>query len=224
MFSETQNFPKKCYEQVVVADFADFQLVVPTTTKPVKKRVFSAWVTVPNRVYASYGWLIGDAPMEKLHQSNRQSNRRQSTSTDTSARQVVALLQGLHLGPIVDPIASSDVSSGASAVEPFPLAQRLSVSIPVSFQTVGSRPLPQQVSSQAAFTYQSPEDPFPYQAAFHQVVPRFTRIYPFQGYDAVLATVDQMLHDKALFLKQNYARLRHIPFYQNNFDFTPVDS
>lgn len=219
MFSETQNFPKKCYEQVVVADFADFQMVVPTTTKPVKKRIFSAWITLPNRVYASYGWLIGDALMGKL----RQSNRRQSTSADTSARQVVAMLQGLHLGPIVDPIASSDVSSGAPMAEPFPLAQRLSVSIPVSFQTVGSRPLPQQVSSQAAFTYQSPEDPFPYQAAFHQVVPRFTRIYPFQGHDAVLATVDQMLHDEALFLEKNYDRLKHIPFYQNNFDFNPVD-
>lgn len=218
MFSETQHFPKKCYEQVVVADFSEFQVVVPTTTKPVKKRVLSVWITVPNRVYASYGWLIGHAPKGQC---------RQSTRADAPIRQIIAMLQGLHLGPIasltVSPVVSSGVSSGASAAEPFPLVQRLSASIPVSFQTVGSRPLPQQVSSQAAFTYQSPEDPFPYQAAFHQVVPRFTRIYPFQGHDAVLATVKQMLHDEALFLEQNYDRLKHIPFYQNHFGFTPVD-
>lgn len=214
MFSETQHFPKKCYEQVVVADFSDFQMVVPTTAKPVKKRVLSVWITVPNRVYASYGWLIGNASQGKLRQSNRQS-----ISADASVRQIVAMLQGLHLGPI----ASSSAASDDPAADPFPLAQRLSVSIPMSFQTVSSMPLPQPVASRAAFTYQSPEDPFPYQAAFHQVVPRFTRIYPFQGHNAVLAAVEQMLHDEALFLNQNYDRLKHIPFYQNNFDFTPVD-
>ncbi|MBE9031012.1 hypothetical protein IQ266_14855 [filamentous cyanobacterium LEGE 11480] len=46
------------FNQLTIADFADYQIVWPTKTQYLKKRFFSAWMSVPERVYAPIGWLI----------------------------------------------------------------------------------------------------------------------------------------------------------------------
>lgn len=190
MVKERQKFPKKYFNELVIANFKTFQIAVPTLANPVKKKIFSAWITVPQRDYATHGWLV-------------------------SGQKVVALLQGLQIGPVVLPQKQAEA--------PFQVARRLSAAIPISFQTRASYALPNPVSAQAAFTYQCPGEIFPYRAAFHQIAPRFARIYPFLGNDTLLATVEKMLNDEALFISQNYERLKHSPFYQENFDLSPVD-
>lgn len=189
MVKERQKFPKKYFNELVIADFKTFQIAVPTRSNPVKKRIFSTWITVPQRKYATHGWLVWQ-------------------------QKVGAFLQGLKLGPVVLPQAQVEL--------PFQVARRLSTSIPISFQTKASCVLPEVIAAQAAFTYQWPGEMFPYRAAFHQIAPRFARIYPFLGNGALLATVETMLHDEALFISQNYERLKHNPFYQENFDLSPV--
>lgn len=78
MVKAHQKFPKKYFDELVIADFKSFQIVVPTRANPVKKKILSAWITVPQRDYAAHGWLVWQ-------------------------QKVVALLQGLQLGPVVLP-------------------------------------------------------------------------------------------------------------------------
>ncbi|MEM9162925.1 MAG: hypothetical protein AAGC54_07640, partial [Cyanobacteria bacterium P01_F01_bin.4] len=56
----TQLFPNTPFDQVVIANLGPYQIAIPTTSRLVKKRFFSAWVPVPERIYATYGWLICD--------------------------------------------------------------------------------------------------------------------------------------------------------------------
>lgn len=189
MVKERQKFPKKNFNELVIADFKTFQIAVPTRSNLVKKRIFSTWITIPQREYATHGWLVWQ-------------------------QKVVALLQGLQVGPVVLPQEQAEF--------PFQVARRLSASVPISFQTRASCVLPDVIAIQAAFTYQCPGEMFPYRAAFHQIAPRFARIYPFLGNGPLFATVEKMLHDEALFISQNYERLKHSPFYQENFDLSPA--
>lgn len=76
MLMNTQLFPNKRFNQVVIADLNHFQIAVPTTSKLVKKRILSAWVFVPERVYDSQGWLICD-------------------------RQIIAYIKGLEVGALL---------------------------------------------------------------------------------------------------------------------------
>jgi len=191
MVKEHQQFPQRDFNELVIADFKAFQIAVPTRANLVNKRVFSAWIPIPQRDYAAHGWLV-------------------------CQQKVVARLQGLQVGPVV--------SLQAQAESPFQVARRLSVSIPISFQTKASEVLPKSVSTQTAFTYQCPGEMFAYRAAFHQIPPRFVRVYPFLGNDVLLATVEKMLNEEALFISQNYERLKHSPFYQENFDLSPGES
>ena len=68
-------FPNKRFDEVVIADLSHFQVAVPTTSKLIKKRIFSTWVSVPERIYDSQGWLI-------------------------CARRLVAYIKGLEVGAI----------------------------------------------------------------------------------------------------------------------------
>ena len=54
---------KNTFNEIVVANFGELQIVVPTLRQVVQKRVFSATVNVPHRIYDSEGWLLqgGDA-------------------------------------------------------------------------------------------------------------------------------------------------------------------
>lgn len=59
----TQTFPDRKFPQVVIADFGNFQIAIPTTTKTVKKRILSAWIPIKERIYHSQGWLVCDGQL-----------------------------------------------------------------------------------------------------------------------------------------------------------------
>ena len=180
MLIDTQLFSCQKFEQVVIADFGNFQIAVPTTTKTIKKRIFSAWVTVKERIYHSQGWLI-------------------------CAGELVAYIKELKIGAIF-----LDKS-------PFKPIKRLSASIPLSFNTEAACSLPSQVSSEAAFVCQFKNEIYPYHAVFQNVVPRFVSISSFKTSNSLLTIVEQTLEAESLFIKQNYERLKRVPFYQQNF-------
>lgn len=99
----------------------------------------------------------------------------------------------------------------------FKPVRRISPSVPVSFDVASYQPLATKISSQASLVCRLPETHVPYLTIFHQISPRFVRIYPFGNSDSLLAMVDQMLTDQAFFISANYERLKHIPFYQHRF-------
>ncbi|MBE9029022.1 hypothetical protein IQ266_04505 [filamentous cyanobacterium LEGE 11480] len=51
------------FDQLTIADFADYQIVWPTTTQSAERRLFSAIVSVPERIYAPIGWLFAGEQM-----------------------------------------------------------------------------------------------------------------------------------------------------------------
>ncbi|MEM6452423.1 MAG: hypothetical protein AAF635_03405 [Cyanobacteria bacterium P01_C01_bin.69] len=58
------SFPSQASEllfnEIAIADLNQFQIAVLTTTRQTSKRIFSATVPVPERVYQHQGWLIYD--------------------------------------------------------------------------------------------------------------------------------------------------------------------
>ena len=51
-------FPKVRVVEVVVADFGDFQIVVPTHNQPQKRSIGLAFLTAPQRDYSREGWIV----------------------------------------------------------------------------------------------------------------------------------------------------------------------
>ena len=123
---------------------------------------------------------------------------------------VMTALEGLTLGSVF------------SEDSPFKPIQRMAPALPVSFEVQSSQPLPTQVSTQASFTCELQDTDFPFHNIFRQICPRFVRVYPFGKTTALSTTlsaqVKQLLADEALFIKNNYARLKQIPFYKTHFE------
>ena len=68
------SFPSQASEllfnEIAIADLNQFQIAVLTTTRQTSKRIFSATVPVPERVYQHQGWLIYDQKIsQKAHRS-----------------------------------------------------------------------------------------------------------------------------------------------------------
>lgn len=180
MLNNNQLLYNQQFDRVAIADLTHFQIAIPTTTKLVKKRIFSNLVFVLERVYSSQGWLIYE-------------------------QQLIAYIEGLAIGAIF------------SEQQLFKPIKRLAPTIPISFNTKATSPLPSQVSSQAAFSCQFTDEVYPMQAIFQNVVPRFVRIYSAKTNDSILDRVRQMLETEALFISQNYHQLKKVPFYQKTF-------
>ncbi len=75
VYSPPHQSSKSLFNEVVIANFGPFQIAVLTTTRLVKRQLFSAQVPVPERTYQTQGWLIYN-------------------------QQLVANLNGLEIGPI----------------------------------------------------------------------------------------------------------------------------
>ena len=58
MFIDTKLFHDRQFKHLTIANFRDFQIVVPTMTKMVEKQILSARVSVPEKIYDPQGWLI----------------------------------------------------------------------------------------------------------------------------------------------------------------------
>ncbi|MGF1538085.1 MAG: hypothetical protein ACFB4J_16595 [Elainellaceae cyanobacterium] len=117
-------------------------------------------------------------------------------------RRVTARCQGLTLGELSTP-------------SPFKPIRRIAPSIPLSFEALSEFPLAARAASQAIFCCQLSNSEF--LTIFRQIVPRFVKVYPFEGRDAILEQTKQFLIEEAWFISENYARLRHILFYQQRF-------
>ncbi|MEL6853545.1 MAG: hypothetical protein AAFO83_00380 [Cyanobacteria bacterium J06607_13] len=50
--------PDSLFNEVAIADLNQFQIAVLTKTQQTKRKVFSVWVPIPQRIYQSQGWLI----------------------------------------------------------------------------------------------------------------------------------------------------------------------
>ncbi|MEM9509563.1 MAG: hypothetical protein AAGA16_18095, partial [Cyanobacteria bacterium P01_E01_bin.35] len=60
----------------------------------------------------------------------------------------------------------------------------------------------------ASFSCQFTDGIYPIHSVFQNVVPRFVRIYSAKTSDSLLNRVRQMLETEALFISQNYDRLK----------------
>ncbi|MEM9266294.1 MAG: hypothetical protein AAGA46_12285 [Cyanobacteria bacterium P01_F01_bin.13] len=58
VYSPSQQSSKSLFNEVVIADFGAIQIAVLTIAQPVKRRIFSTHVSVPERTYQTQGWLI----------------------------------------------------------------------------------------------------------------------------------------------------------------------
>lgn len=168
------------YDQVAIADLRDCQLIIPTTTQVVSKAIFSTWVDVPKRLYASEGWMVASG-------------------------ETISALHGLAF--------DTNIADGT----PFKLSQRLGPGIPISFESRSMRSLPASLLAQATVSCWFPETSIPFYSVFHELKPRFVRVYPWTKCIPLSEIVAMMLADEKQFLEANYTRLRTIPFYQEQF-------
>lgn len=187
MFSSinsTSQKPAVQFDEIAIANFDDFQLVVSTTAQRGKKEASSDSrqalnVIAPVRRYSAYAWLICDC-------------------------HVAAHCQGLTLGEL-------------SAPSPFKPIQRIAPSLPLSFEVLSAFPLTAQALARATFSCQLPSADALYLTVFSQVIPRFVKVYPFEGSDAILGRIEQFLAEEVQFISQNRDRLKYVPFYQQSF-------
>jgi len=98
--------------------------------------------------------------------------------------------------------------------------RRLGAGVPVAFEVWSRRPLPRCVRVHAVLTCEFRNEPYPYCGVFRGCLPKFVKIYATEGaprYDSLLK-VRQLLIDEAEFIAQNRDRLKHVPFYQKQFN------
>lgn len=82
---DQQSTPQ--HDQVAIADLIGFQLLIPTTTRIVPKAISSAWVNIPERQYASRGWIVaGGREIAALHGFTFDANFADGTPFDLSQR------------------------------------------------------------------------------------------------------------------------------------------
>ncbi|MEO1348652.1 MAG: hypothetical protein AAFW84_07620 [Cyanobacteria bacterium J06635_15] len=60
MSMNPQLLPNDSFNQVVIADLSHFQIAIPTTSRLANRRFLSTWMPIPERTYATYGWLVYD--------------------------------------------------------------------------------------------------------------------------------------------------------------------
>lgn len=49
---------EKVFGEIVIADFGDFQIAIPSDTQIIPRKIFSTWVPLPKRIYANEGIVI----------------------------------------------------------------------------------------------------------------------------------------------------------------------
>ena len=180
MKNNSQELAALEFNQVVIADLTDCQLAIPTTTKTVKKRIFSVWVPVSERLYAPEGWMVVEG-------------------------QTIGTIHGLKISPI------------GPSNSPFKVHPHLGPAVPISFEARSTRSLPPSLIARAKFACEFPESEPPYYAVFHQVQPRFVRVYPLTATTSLAETVKTLLLEEENFIQKNYLRLQQVPFYREQF-------